>query len=239
MEEMIDIYDIPADIPDTTPDDAHILDNEITGPEDTTPTAGEQPCVTIKFNHKKSNLSLKEAADIIQKSMYAESSLSKLKFMAASKGVTLPELVNEIFEKNEGEELERLREQYAGDDKGFLDALEKRRTGNEQAFMEMLASEEPEDINRRLADEFIELLDVFPDCTGIYDLPDEVLREAAETGKNLLFCYLLYRQKEQQALEEQKQREEKNRLSSSRSFRSSETAGENPEILAMLKGIRK
>lgn len=206
---------------------------------DAIPNDENEPRVLIKYNHREKSLSIKEAAEQIQKNMYAESSIEKLKFMAAHKGVTLPELVNDIFEKNECEEIGALKEKFAEDDEGFLGALRERQKYNESCFMEMLKAEETPNTNMRLADEFYELCGLFPETESIEDIPEEVFFEAATTGKSLVNCFLINKVKEITELNEALNKKIENITSSLGSVGSNETAGENPEILAMLKGIAK
>lgn len=228
-----------AENTDTIPDDMHNINENSDRSYINTECNSEEPFITVKYNHKQSKISLKDAADMIQKNMYAQSSLEKLRFMAASQGTTLPDLVNNIFEQNEKNEINRIKELYADNDEEFLNALNKRREQNEDAFLKMLAKEDEPNLNERLADEFIELAEEFPECDNILDLPDEVIKEAAESEKSLLYCYLLYKNKEQQKLNAIAKKEEENLLSSAGNLSSSDTGGEDPVILAMLKGIRR
>lgn len=206
----------------------------------TTPKpVAEEPKVTVKYNHKERTLSLKDAADLIQKNMYAESSIEKLKFMASHKGLTLPELVNDIFEQNEKSEIAELKAKFEDDEDGFINALRDRRKSNEQAFLEMLKNEDEPDINRRLADEFMELSGEFPEIENITDLSDEVLHTAATTGKSLLLSFLLDKVKKESEIQKAKEKQAENANTSTNSFHSAEIAGEDPEIMAMLKGLAK
>ena len=225
-----------ATMPDSLCEDTFTASEPLgTTPKDTE----EASYVTVKYNHNEKNLSLKEAADIIQKNMCDESSIKNLQFLAANKGVTLPEFVNEIFEANEKEELMRLKEQFEGDDESYLKALNARKAKNEEAFLEMLNSAEPADLNKRIADEYFELIEQFPEIKSIEDLPESVLKAAADSGKSLEYCYLLHKSKEQEKLLLGATRELENLRSSANSFRSEKVAGNDPAIEAMLKGIRK
>ena len=207
---------------------------------DTIPNDDAQPFITVKYNHKLENIPLDEAKEIIQKSMHSQDTLKKLQFLANGKGISLNDYVNDVFEAEELKEIARLEEEFSDDNEGFIEALNKRKGKFEEAFLEMLKEEnEPEDLNRRLADEFFELIDYFPNMSSINDLPEEVLREAAEQNKSLVVTYAIYKAKEQAKLIEANEKNNINKLSSAPSLSSTKTAGEDPVVLAMLKGIRK
>lgn len=207
--------------------------------EGTTPTPDSSPKVKVKYNHEESFYSLEQAAQIIQKNMYAKESLEKLQFMAAGKGVSLPDLVDELFERNEREALSLLKEQFADDDEGFLNALNLRRKQNEEAFVNTFKDTGEPDINQRLADEFFELCEQVPEVSDIRSIPDSVLTEAATSGKSLTLCYLLHGYREAAKKDAQKQTDLQNAKSSVGSLESPAVGGENPVISALLKGIRK
>ena len=223
---------------DTTP--TLTTDNIDTAPHslDTTPNSVE-PFVTVKYNHQQKNYSLKEAADIIQKNMHYDSSIKKLQFLANSRGIKLPELVNEIFENAETKEVERLQMEFADDEAGLREALNGRKENFERAFLDMLKSQEEPSLNQRLADEYFELLEYFPDIHGIEEIPDEVLRMSAEKGKSLVLCFALHKAKEQAKLIKEAEQNKNNNLSSAPSLSSPTIGGEDPTILAMLEGLRK
>ncbi len=235
MEEQVTLSSVDTG---TTPDTT--ADNIDTASTDLTTTLNEsEPFVTVKYNHQQKNYSLKEAADIIQKNMHFDSSIKKLQFLANSKGQKLPELVNEIFENAETKEIERLQEEFADNEEGFISALNSRKEKFERAFLEMLKEEEAPNLNQRLADEYFELLEYFPDIKGIEEIPDEVLKTSAESQKSLVLCYAIFKAKEQAKLLQGAKKEQQNNISSAPSLSSTSVAGEDPTILAMLKGIRK
>lgn len=231
---------ISGEATDTIPSFAE--DNNDTAKEclSTTLTTAEEPFVTVKYNHNLKNYSLKEAADIIQKSMHYDSSIKKLQFLASSKGQKLPELVNEIFETAEQKEIARLQEEFAEDENGFTEALQLRKEKFERAFIDMLkAEDEKPNLNQRLADEYFELLEYFPEVDSIDEIPDEVLTQCAKTEKSLVLCYAINKAKEQAKLLKDAEKKEKNNLSSAPPLSSNSVAGEDPTIVAMLNGLRK
>lgn len=226
---------------DTTPmqdQDTNIDCAEESG-EGTTPTPDSSPKVKVKYNHEESFYSLDEAAQIIQKNMYAKESLEKLQFMAAGKGMSLPDLVDELFDRNEREALSLLKEQFADDDEGFINALNLRRKQNEEAFVNTFKEKGEPDINQRLADEFFELCEQVPEVSDIRAIPDSVLAQAATSGKSLTLCYLLHRYREAAQLDARQKTDLQNAKSSAGSLESPAVGGENPVISALLKGIRK
>lgn len=225
---------------DTTQNDVALTIDNDSATLDTTPSGTEEPFVTVKYNHNQKNYSLKEAAELIQKNMHYDSSIKKLQFLANSKGKKLPEFVNEIFENAELSEIARLQEEFADDETGLTNALNSRKEKFERAFLEMLHNEEkPQSLNQRLADEYFELVEYFPEIAGIEEIPDAVLKESAKSNKSLVLCYAIHLAKEQEKLLKGAEQNNKNNLSSAPSLSSTVVAGEDPTILAMLKGIRK
>lgn len=237
MEENITLQGETMDTtPDVTPENIDNASEDLS----TTLNTSEEPFVTVKYNHNLKNYSLKEAAEIIQKNMHFDSSIKKLEFLANSKGKKLPELVNEIFEENETAEILRLQDEFADNHDGFITALESRKQNFERAFLDMLQnSEKQPDLNQRLADEFFELVEYFPEIESIEKIPDDVLKQSAKENKSLVLCFALHKAKEQEKLLKQAEKNTKNILSSAPTLSSNTIAGEDPTILAMLKGIRK
>ncbi|MBQ0110454.1 MAG: hypothetical protein KBS41_00795, partial [Oscillospiraceae bacterium] len=226
---------------DTTPQEGQNIQTDCAEvPDaDTIPTTDTSPKVKVKYNHEESFYSLDEAAQIIQKNMYAKESLEKLQFMAAGKGMSLPDLVDELFDRNEKETLSLLKEEFAQDEEGFLNALLKRREQNAEAFMNTFKEPKEPDINQRLADEFFELCEQVPEISDIRSLPDSVIKEAATSGKSLTLCYLLHGYREAAKKDAMQKTDLQNAKSSIGSLESSATGGENPVISALLKGIHR
>jgi len=237
MEENMNFSSEDMDTtPDTSPNDIDDASKDLS----TTLNTLEEPLVTVKYNHNLKNYSLKEAAEIIQKNMHFDSSIKKLEFLATSRGKKLPELVNDIFEDAETKEILRLQQEFADDHDGLVNALESRKQNFERAFLDMLQnSEKQPDLNQRLADEFFELVEYFPEIESIEKIPDDVLKQSAKENKSLVLCFALHKAKEQEKLLKQAEKNTKNILSSAPTLSSNTIAGEDPTILAMLKGIRK
>ena len=237
MEENMNFSSEDMDTtPDTSPNDIDDASKDLS----TTLNTLEEPLVTVKYNHNLKNYSLKEAAEIIQKNMHFDSSIKKLEFLATSRGKKLPELVNDIFEDAETKEILRLQQEFADDHDGLVNALESRKQNFERAFLDMLQnSEKQPDLNQRLADEFFELVEYFPEIESIEKIPDDVLKQSAKENKSLVLCFALHKAKEQEKLLRQAEKNTKNILSSAPTLSSNTIAGEDPTILAMLKGIRK
>jgi len=237
MEENMNFSSEDMDTtPDTSPNDIDDAPKDLS----TTLNTLEEPLVTVKYNHNLKNYSLKEAAEIIQKNMHFDSSIKKLEFLATSRGKKLPELVNDIFEDAETKEILRLQQEFADDHDGLVNALESRKQNFERAFLDMLQnSEKQPDLNQRLADEFFELVEYFPEIESIEKIPDDVLKQSAKENKSLVLCFALHKAKEQEKLLKQAEKNTKNILSSAPTLSSNTIAGEDPTILAMLKGIRK
>ncbi len=171
------------------------------------------PFLEIKYNHKSKGLTREEAATLAQKGMHYEGLYQNLERIADLKGVTVKELINgfeteqdeayrrELAEKfgNNEEIINIMMEHYQAEKGKKIDAAKNMRLQDEATA--------EQNINTRLANEFIELQKEFPELSEFADLPESVRRSAAE-GKDLTHAYLLHQHRENKKIAAAKASEE-------------------------------
>lgn len=198
------------------------------------------PFLEIKYNHECKGLTREEAATLAQKGMHYEGLYQNLERIADLKGVTVKELINsfeteqdeayrrELAEKfgNDEETINIMMEHYQNGKQGKIDAAKNKRLQDEATA--------EQNINTRLANEFIELQKEFPDLQEFADLPESVRRAAAE-GKDLTHAYLLHQHRENKKIAAAKASEEAAAAKSAGSLGGS--AAEDMSEDAFLKGL--
>lgn len=171
------------------------------------------PFLEIKYNHESKGLTREEAATLAQKGMHYEGLYQNLERIADLKGVTVKELINgfeteqdeayrrELAEKfgNDEETINIMMEHYQAEKGKKIDAAKNKRLQDEATA--------EQNINTRLANEFIELQKEFPELQEFADLPESVRRAAAE-GMGLTYAYLLHQHRENKKIAAAKASEE-------------------------------
>ena len=171
------------------------------------------PFLEIQYNHEKRGLSRDEAAKLAQKGIYYQSTYDALERVATLQGKTVDEFINafeteqdeayrrELAEKfgNDEETINIMMEHYQAEKGKKIDAAKNKRLQDEATA--------EQNINTRLANEFIELQKEFPELTEFADLPESVRRAAAE-GKDLTHAYLLHQHRENKKIAAAKASEE-------------------------------
>lgn len=200
---------------DTAPHDPTATENDSAqsngeGADSTTEEMQGAPFLSFRYNHEDRALSRDETINAAQIGLkYGEIS-EKLDRAAAIKGVSATELLdsmisaerdsyrNSLIEKlgDDGETVERLMKLY---DMEQSDKYEK-----VLADKKAEAEKTQQNLNERLADEFISLKGEFPEYVEYGNLPAEVRREA-EGGKDLMTALLLHRHREEKAATQAKE----------------------------------
>ena len=171
------------------------------------------PFLEIKYNHESKGLTREEAATLAQKGMHYEGLYQSLERIADLKGVTVKELING-FEAEQDEAYRRELAERFGDDKETINIMMEHYQNGKQGKIDAAKNKRLQDeataeqnINTRLANEFIELQKEFPELKEFADLPESVRRAAAE-GKDLTHAYLLHQHRENKKIAAAKASEE-------------------------------
>ena len=193
---------------------------ETSAAEETTPSAGKEVFVPVKFNKEIKNLGLEDAARLAQMGLKFEAiadDYEALKNIAAKAGHSVSEYIAELSRQNDENRRQELTEECGGNEKMADYVMQLEKSGEE-------------------SDDFAELTAEFPKIKSISDLPDSVVQKSELRGTKLLDEYLRYRLTEEReaASAALKQKNAENLSLGSLTDRK---GGINPETAAFLKGL--
>ena len=171
--------------------------------------------------------------------------LDDLNYLATIKERKPHELLKELINLEENNYKEDVIERVGEDEEAVELLMEKYRTQNKSKFEaakeglkkaeEDAELKEVEALEGRIATEFGELSEAFPEIQRIEDVPKTVLKEA-ENGKNLFDAFLRYKYAEGKNIEKAKQTALNNAKASAGNM--SAPSGEDAVLDAFLKGLR-
>lgn len=169
----------------------------------------EKPFVSVQYNHKLRDFTKEEAINFIQKGMHTEALREKLEYLAKTQGTDINSLVEKMITAPENAYKNYLESIYGEGHEnveiGMNIYREKRGDEYKKMMSEMENSvrkkEENENVNSRLAEQYIELKNEFPSAPEYCDLPDSVIVEAAQGKRDLYSAYLCYLHKEKQKID--------------------------------------
>lgn len=160
------------------------------------------PFITVRYNHEDRGLSQDEAITLAQKGLHYDTLHGKLDYVASLQGIDVNTLVERLVTAPEEAHKKHLEELYGEDSEDVkigMNIFREKQTENYKKFVadrEKAAQEKTENEQKttqsRLAEEFIELQQEFPEVAEFKDLPDSVIREAAGGKRDLISCYLKY-----------------------------------------------
>ncbi len=193
---------------------------ETSAAEETTPSAGKEVFVPVKFNKEIKNLGLEDAARLAQMGLKFEAiadDYEALKNIAAKAGHSVSEYIAELSRQNDENRRQELTEECGGNEKMADYVMQLEKSGEE-------------------SDDFAELTAEFPEIKSISDLPDSVVQKSELRGTKLLDEYLRYRLTEEReaASAALKQKNAENLSLGSLTDRK---GGINPETAEFLKGL--
>ena len=193
---------------------------ETSAAEETTPSAGKEVFVPVKFNKEIKNLGLEDAARLAQMGLKFEAiadDYEALKNIAAKAGHSVSEYIAELSRQNDENRRQELTEECGGNEKMADYVMQLKKSGEE-------------------SDDFAELTAEFPKIKSISDLPDSVVQKSELRGTKLLDEYLRYRLTEEReaASAALKQKNAENLSLGSLTDRK---GGINPETAEFLKGL--
>ena len=200
-----------------------------------------EPFLEIQYNHEKRGLSRDEAAALAQKGIRYEGTYNALERFATLKGVTVDEFIGGLEKAEDDAHRESLMERFGGDEDTVNQMMElynikKQQTlDNANKNKQAAAEAEEQNINARIADEFVKMKSEFPELTEFGALPKEV-RQAAYEGKALAWAYLEHKHKEAQKIAAAAEAEKNAAEKSTGSMDSSKGLG-NEMINSFLQGF--
>lgn len=190
------------------------VDMSATPPEENNDTSTtDERFLETKFFKETKWLSKEEAKNFAEIGMRYEEVRESLERAAALKGMSVEDFVNS-FETEQDEAYRRELAERFGDDEETINIMMEHYQNGKQGKIDAAKNKRLQDeataeqnINTRLANEFIELQKEFPELQEFADLPESVRRAAAE-GKDLTHAYLLHQHRENKKIAAAKASEE-------------------------------
>lgn len=205
------------------------------------------PFMTVRYNHRSRALTKDEAVTLAQKGLYYDEKLApvyaKLDYLAAQYGMTADAFAESLISSSEDKLRAELSERY--DDPEAVERMVELSRRERQEKYERLtavrrASEKAaqnirrESLERRLAREYRELKNEFPETESFAALPKGV-KELAAGGMDLLSAYLRYRHSEEKRIAAYQRNSERARDASAGTAASYES--EAPSDRAFIRGL--
>lgn len=229
--------------PEGAPDET---EKSLQGASDKAEKAAPAFTIPVKYNKEYRELTPEEAAVYAQKGMKydaLEPALLRLRQIAGQSGRSLSQLLDSIFQAGETLTRQNLM-QRTGGDQALVDELmearrlkEDRARADAQARQQQAAESEKAESGNRLAGEFLELQAEFPEITGVDDLPDSVLEDAAVKGSSLTAAYLLFRHREAQRVARAEADGKTADSASAGSMQDFAGGSDTPALSAMVKAV--
>lgn len=257
QEEALQTNEATVEVAENTTDNTTVESEENTPNENTTEQTEAQgngseaetvpptpaPTVSIRFNHRTEELSLEDAAIWAQKGKAAESSMAKMRYLAASMGKGVNEVLSFLIDANDKKRKAELLEEVGGNEAAAEELLATRTAKIQKAVEDMIASEKAEqerdeqDLSDRLAKDFGELSQEVPEFKAINDVPKAVVNEAIKKNISLYDAYLRYERKQKQSVEKAQKQAESIKQSTNGSLSSAEKASGTQDFSAFNSGV--
>ena len=193
--------------------DTHATVDTDTAGEDTTPPDGEeeaeaqpteQPFV-VHYNHKPVELSQSDAQKYCQQWMHINRDgglMDKITELADRVGDDAETMINRLIENANENEMQSCLEEAGGNEDYARMLYDRKMDGYKTAHLEAKerrAKSETDDVNavtQRLADEFTDMQDKFPELTGFEKIPQNVIDTAIGENIHLMDAYLRHKWQE-------------------------------------------
>ena len=197
-------------------EDATARDTEgnVTPPPESEESAASEtpaPFLSVPYNHEDRPLTRDEAVDWVQRGMHYEALHDKLDYAATLSGTDVNTLIDRLIKAPEEAHRKHLEDLYGEDATEDIEIgmeIFRKKQGetydkivaDRKAATQQQAAEKEKGVQSRLADEYIELKREIPDAPEYAQLPDSVIKEAANGKRDLLSCYLRYLHGENQKI---------------------------------------
>lgn len=168
-----------------------------------------EPFVSVQYNHKNRDFTREEAIQFIQKGMHTESLRAKLEYLAKSQGTDVNSIVERIVMAPEIEYRRHLESLYGKDSEDVQIGMAIYREKQLEEYKKLMGEHESrvrekkdiENVNSRLANEYMTLKTEIPDAPDYSELPDSVIIDAAKGNRDLYSAYLHYLHKERMKID--------------------------------------
>ena len=202
-----------------------------------------EPLLTVRYNHADKSLTMAEAKELAQKGLKFDSMsdmLNDISYLAAIQDKTPAELIKGYIEAGENLKRRELIEKYGEDSEVVEILMERFKNDNQQKFTavketyKQKEAEEEQNINQRIADDFLKMKADFPELTDYAALPIEVKQQAVN-GTPLRYAYLEFKYAQEKAVNTAKAQAASAAKKSTGSMATGEN--ENSTENALLKGL--
>ncbi len=168
-----------------------------------------EPFISVQYNHKNRNFTKGEAIQFIQKGMHTEALRAKLEYLAKRQGTDVNSIVERIVMAPENEYRRHLESLYGKDSEDVQIGMAIYREKQSEEYKKLMSEHENsvreqkniENVNSRLANEYITLKTEIPDAPDYSELPDSVIIDAAKGKRDLYSAYLHYLHKERMKID--------------------------------------
>lgn len=214
-----------------TPDDNESIESDVTrdaNPQFTQELASEEkaveePFVSVQYNHKNRDFTKQEAINLIQKGMHTEALRTKLEYLAKTRGTDINTLVDTLVSAPENAYKMHLEKLYGEGHPNVDIGMKIYREEQSDTYKKIMSEEEnsakvkqeTENTNSRLAEEYIELKNQFPNAPEYSALPDSVIMEAVQGKRDLYSAYLCYLHQEKMKIDAENKTREASKTASS------------------------
>lgn len=163
------------------------------------------PFVTVQYNHKSRDFTKEEAIQLIQKGMHTEALRAKLEYLAKAQNTDVNTMVEKIISAPEAAYRAHLEKLYGKDSDDVEIGMQIYREKQSKEYKDIINSNEKtreyennkNNINSRLADEYLYLKQQIPNAPQYSELPSSVIIEAVNGKRDLFSSYLCYLHQEQ------------------------------------------
>lgn len=218
-----------------------------TNTDDSGESAGEQSeefKFPVQFNHQIRELTLDETTDAVQKGLYAEQLIGKLAFLASASGAkNVNEFIDTMITAHEDSVKSRYSEECGGNEELAEKLMKADREQWDDGGKKLFAGwndtirEQEGDINRRLAEQFIELQGEVGEFKSFDEVPKSVVNTAIKQNISLLDAYLRYRHAQQKKTDAANEQQAAAKKASAGSLNAGAVSSSDPALSAALSGI--
>ncbi len=168
-----------------------------------------EPFISVRYNHKNRDFTKEEAKKFIQKGMHTEALRAKLEYLAKSQGTDVNSIVEKIIKAPEETHRSYLESMYGKGSPDVEIGMDIYRQKQSDEYKKLMLDQENfikenetiNEINSRLANQYLTLKNEMPNAPQYNELPDSVILEAAEGKRDLYSAYLHYLNKERMKIE--------------------------------------
>ncbi len=207
---------------------------------DQSEAAQSEPFLTTLFNHEPRSLDRDEAESLVQLGLFSKPHIDSLRYLASLSGQkSIKEVIGSLIAKKEQEIFSDTASKISDPELAISVAKERiaKLKGEQGDELYRPNQADKNELNQRLAEEFIELQGEFSDVAQFSQLPDSVKRLAAEQSIPLKYAYALHLCREQAKINAAYGTERASASASASSFKSDPSSGTSPEMASVYKAL--